>query len=322
MPIRIPDTLPGRAVLEAERIPLILEGRALRQDIRPMQVAIMNLMPDKIQTETQLLRAIGGTPLQVEVTLLHPGSHTSRNTAATHLSAFYKTLPEVAHRRFDALITTGAPVEHLPYEEVTYWDELRAVMDWADENVFSSFYICWGAQAALAHYYGIPKHVLPHKHSGVYPHRVIDPFEPLTAGFDPVFNVPVSRHTEVRAQDVQRVAALEVLAESGDTGLCLVQDASARRVFMFNHLEYDTETLKREYDRDAAAGMNPQVPANYFPGNDPAQPPQITWRAHRNLLFHNWINMVYQGTPFDLRDIDGATPGWLPQSAARQKEAA
>lgn len=310
MPIRIPDNLPGRAVLEKERVPLIYEERALRQDIRPLQIAILNLMPDKIQTETQLLRAMGGTPLQVEVTLLHMASHTSKNTAADHLTSFYRTQADVKERRFDALVMTGAPVENLAFEDVTYWDELTGVLDWAAASVYSSFFICWGAQAAMKHYYNIEKHILPQKQFGVYPHHIHDPFEPLTAGFDSVINVPVSRHTEVRTQDARARPELDVLAESEKTGLCLVQDAAARRVFMFNHLEYDAETLKREYDRDAAAGMNPQLPYNYFPGDDPRQKPEMTWRAHRTLLFHNWINMVYQGTPFDLAKLPATPPGW------------
>ncbi len=310
MPIKIPAGLPGRKTLEAERVPLIFEERALRQDIRPLQIAILNLMPDKIQTETQLLRALGGTPLQIELTLLHPATHHSKNTPHAHLESFYDTLERVQRQRFDALIMTGAPVEHLPYEEVTYWDELRQIMDWADQNVFSSLFICWGAQAALKHFYDIPKHGLPQKQFGVFSHTVRDPFEPLTAGFDNVFNVPVSRHTEVRAADLKKHDTLQTLVESEQTGLCLVQDSAARRVFMFNHLEYDAETLKREYDRDEAAGMKPQLPYNYFPGDNPARPPPMTWRAHRNLLFHNWINMVYQGTPFDLAALPGFGPGW------------
>ncbi|MCB9990491.1 MAG: homoserine O-succinyltransferase [Rhodospirillales bacterium] len=310
MPIKIPENLPGRATLEQERVPLIFEERALRQDIRPLQIALLNLMPDKIQTETQIIRALGGTPLQIEMTLLHTASHTSKHTPADHLSAFYKTPEDVADQRFDGMIMTGAPVGHLPFEEVTYWDELQQVMAWAEDHVYSCFFICWGALAAVHHYYDIPKTILPQKRFGIFPHKVRDPFEPLTAGFDNMFNVPVSRHTEVDAALVRAHEALDILVESDGSGLCLVQDEAARRVFMFNHLEYDRETLKREYDRDAAAGMNPQMPCNYYPDDDPAQPPVMSWRAHRNLMFHNWINMIYQGTPFNLDALPGTPPGW------------
>ena len=310
MPIKIPKDLPGRTVLEKERIPLIFEERALRQDIRPLQVAVLNLMPDKIQTETQLLRALGGTPLQVEVTLLHTASHTSKNTPQEHLNSFYQTPKDLQDRRFDALIMTGAPVGYLDFEDVTYWDELCRVMKWATTNVYSSFFICWGALAGMKYHYDVAKHVLPQKQFGIYPHKIHDPFEPLTAGFDNVINVPVSRHTEVCAKGVKARPELHILAESEKTGLCLVQDAAARRVFMFNHLEYDAETLKREYDRDKVAGMDPQLPYNYFPDDDPSKKPEMTWRAHRTLLFHNWLNIVYQGTPFDLADLGDTMPGW------------
>lgn len=310
MPVKIPADLPGRIVLERERVPLIFEDRAVRQDIRPLQIAILNLMPDKIPTETQLLRAIGGTPLQVEVTLLRPASHVGKTTPAVHLESFYKTLEEVRDRVFDALIMTGAPIGHLAFDDVSYWPELRDFLDRAPGQFYSSFFICWGALAALHHYYGIARHYLPHKLFGVFPHRTLEPFDPLTTGFDHVFNVPVSRFTRVDRADVEARPALQILAESDESGLCLLQDTQARRVFMFNHLEYDAETLKREYERDAAAGDNPALPRNYFPGDDPQKPPPITWRAHRNLLFHNWINMVYQGTPFDLSRLCVMPPGW------------
>lgn len=303
MPIKIPDALPGRAILEEERVPIITENVALRQDIRPLQFAILNLMPDKIRTETQLLRVLGATPLQIEVTLLHAGTHTSKNTSQDHLTAFYQTHKDVSDRAFDALIVTGAPVEHLDFEQVNYWPELKKIFDWAETNVFSSFFICWGAQAALYHYHGVAKHALPAKYSGIFPHRVVRPFEPLIAGFDDGFNVPVSRNTQVRHENIENIKALEVLAESEQTGLGLVHEPSKRRVYMFNHLEYDAETIQREFERDAAAGLNPAIPFNYFPGDDPKQSPAITWRAHRNLLFSNWINLVYQGTPYNINDM-------------------
>jgi homoserine O-succinyltransferase len=303
MPIKIPNDLPARKILEQERVPLITEDRALRQDIRPLQIALLNLMPDKIKTETQLLRIIGSTPLQVEMTLLRMASHESKNTSLDHLLAFYQTWDEVKDRKFDAIIVTGAPVEHVPFEDVTYWKELAAVMDWADTNVFSSFFICWGAQAALHHYHRLPKHDVGMKRFGVYLHNVLKPFEPLTAGFDDMFFVPVSRHTEILHKDVVKVPGLEILVESEESGICLIQEPAKRRVYMFNHLEYDAETLRAEYLRDQSTGLGTALPFNYFPDNNPDLTPRMTWRAHRNLLFGNWINMVYQGTPYNLADI-------------------
>lgn len=303
MPIKIPDTLPAAAILEAERIPLIREGRAAHQDIRPLRIALLNLMPNKIKTETQLLRLLGATPLQVEMTLVRIASHDSKNTSKDHLLAFYKTWDEIRDQKFDALIVTGAPVEHLPYAEVTYWPELTAILDWAERHVYSSFFICWGAQAALYHYHGVPKRDVPAKRFGVFDHRILMPFHPLIAGFDDVFPVPVSRHTEIQHEDAAKVAGLEILAEADETGLCLAYEPDRRRVYMFNHLEYDADTLSAEYFRDAQAGMDTALPFNYFPGNDPGNTPKITWRAHRTLLFSNWINMVYQGTPYDLNAL-------------------
>jgi len=315
MPIKIPDGLPGRAILEREKVPLILEGRALRQDIRPLQIAILNLMPDKITTETQLLRALGNTPLQIEVTLLHAASHTSKNTAAEHLTAFYQSHADVAHRQFDALIVTGAPVEQLDFKDVTYWPELTKIFDWAKTNVYSRLFICWGAQAALHHYYGIEKQLLAEKKSGLYLHALAHGFDPLTAGFDDFFDIPVSRHTEVRREDIAEHANLAILAESLQSGVGLVHDRASRDVYIFNHLEYDADTLKREYVRDHAAGLEPALPARYFPGNNPAAVPQVTWRAHRSLLFGNWINLVYQGTPYELGSVGRAGSTVLPLAA-------
>jgi len=300
MPIKIPNDLPAREVLEKERIPLIRADRAEHQDIRPLRIALLNLMPNKIATETQLLRVLGATPLQIEMTLLRIGSHESKNTSKEHLLAFYQTWDEVKDQKFDALVVTGAPVEHLAFDDVTYWPELQEIFDWAKTHVYSSFFICWGAQAALNYYHGVPKHDVPAKRFGVYHHRILTPFHPLIAGFDDSFPVPVSRHTEIRLEDAGKVADLEILAEADETGLCLAYEPQARRVYMFNHLEYDAETLKGEYDRDAAAGMNTALPHNYFPQNNPQKAPPITWRAHRTLLFSNWINMVYQGTPYNL----------------------
>lgn len=303
MPIKIPNDLPARAVLDRERVPVITEDVALRQDIRPLQIALLNLMPDKVRTETQLLRVLGGTPLQIEMTLLRAANHESRNTPIEHLTAFYKTWDEVRHHRFDALIVTGAPIEHLPFESVDYWDELAAIFEWTKANVYSGLFICWGAQAALHYFHGLPKYDVGEKHFGVFRHRVLKPFEPLTAGFDDFFFVPVSRYTEVRHHDIERVPDLEILVESEESGVCLIQDFARRRFYMFNHLEYDAETLLREYRRDRDSGLGTALPCNYFPDNDPELAPRMTWRAHRNLLFGNWINIVYQGTPYDLVEL-------------------
>ncbi len=310
MPIKIPNNLPARSILEKERVPLIVEDRALRQDIRPLQIALLNLMPDKIQTETQILRVLGATPLQIEMTLLRPATHESKNTPKEHLLAFYRTWADVKDRHFDALIVTGAPVEHMPFEDVTYWPELTGIFDWAATHVFSTFFVCWGAQAALHHYHRLPKHDVGSKRFGVYMHSVLKPFEPLTAGFDDFFFVPVSRHTEIRHGDVEKVPGLEIMVESRESGLCLLQDVAARRVYMFNHLEYDAETLRREYERDRSAGAGTALPFNYFPDNNPDLAPRMTWRAHRNLLFCNWINLVYQGTPYNLDSLADCPPGY------------
>lgn len=303
MPIKIPNDLPARSILEHEQVAVISETDALHQDIRPMQVALLNLMPDKQSTETQLIRVIGHTPLQVELTLLRTATYEAKHTAPEYLHTFYQTWEEVQHRRFDGLIVTGAPVEHLDYEEVAYWPELVDVMNWADTHVFSSFFICWGAQAALYHYHGIPKHDVGTKQFGVFPHRVVDRNSPLTAGFDDWLPVPVSRYTEIRAEDVAKVPPVQVLLESEETGLCLLEEARAQRIYMFNHLEYDAETLKREYLRDREQGKSIALPKYYFPGDDPEAAPRITWRAHRTLLFSNWMNFVYQGTPYDLNQL-------------------
>ena len=303
MPIKIPNDLPARAVLDRERVPVIIEDVALRQDIRPLQIALLNLMPDKVRTETQLLRVLGTTPLQIEMTLLRAANHESRNTPMEHLTAFYKIWNEVRDRRFDALIITGAPVEHLPFAEVHYWDELTQIFEWTKSNVYSGLFICWGAQAALHYFHGLPKYDVGEKRFGVFRHRALKPFEPLTAGFDDFFFVPVSRYTEVRHRDVATVPDLEILVESKESGICLIQDFARRRFYMFNHLEYDAETLLGEYRRDRDAGLGTALPFNYFPDNDPELAPRMTWRAHRNLLFGNWINMIYQGTPYDLAEL-------------------
>jgi homoserine O-succinyltransferase len=303
MPIRIPDDLPARKTLEDEGVLLIREHEALRQDVRPMQIALLNLMPEKIKTETQLARVIASTPLQVELTLLTTESYTPRNTSQEHMLAFYRPWRQVADRTFDGLIVTGAPIEEIPFEEVRYWDELTEIFDWARTNVLRSYNICWGAQAALYHYHGVPKRDLPRKLSGIYRHRVMAPNTPLMRGFNTQFDVPVSRFTETRRADIEAVSGLRVLAASDAAGLCMVEDTALGQVHVFNHFEYDTGTLAEEYARDLKAGRDIAAPESYFPGDDPARAPLNTWRCHGHLLFGNWINEIFQETPFDISRI-------------------
>jgi len=301
VPVKIPDSLPARGILEAENVFLIEEHQALQQDIRPLRIAILNLMPTKVATETQLLRLLGNTPIQVEVTLLHMSSHTSKNTSAEHLLEHYVSFDEVRDQRFDGLIVTGAPVETLPFEEVDYWPELTQVLDWAKSNVFSCFFICWGAQAALHHYHGVPKYPLAEKKFGVFPHLLKVRNERLVQGFDDEFFAPHSRHTETRREDILVRPELVLLAESDEAGVYLVQSADRRHVFVTGHSEYDPCTLQAEYTRDRDKGLPIAVPRHYFPQDDPSRAPLVRWRGHSNLLFSNWLNyFVYQETPFDL----------------------
>ena len=304
MPVKIPTTLPARATLELENIFIMDEERAIHQDIRPLRVAILNLMPTKIATETQLLRLLSNSALQVEVTLLHTATHESRNTDAEHLLNHYLTFDDVRHEKFDGLIITGAPVEQMSFEEVEYWDELTDIMDWTETHVESTFHICWGAQAGLYHRYGIPKYDLPRKMFGVFEHRVLAQTESLLRGFDDVFLAPHSRHTEIRRADVEQVSDLNILAESDEAGLYLLGTKDGRHLFATGHSEYDPLTLKGEYDRDVNKGLPIHVPRNYYPNDDPAQPPTVRWRSHANLLFSNWLNYyVYQVTPYDVNQI-------------------
>ncbi len=306
MPVKIPGTLPARAVLESENIFVMGEDRAVHQDMRPLRVAILNLMPTKIATETQLLRLIGNTALQVEITLLHTASHESKNTSAEHLLSHYRSFAQVRKQKFDGLIVTGAPVELMPFEEVDYWPELTEILDWAGTHVFSKLYICWGAQAALYHHYGIPKYSLARKVFGVFPHRVLARYHRLMRGFDDVFLAPHSRHTEVRRADIEHVRDLVVLAESDEAGIYVVASQDGRQTFVTGHSEYDVLTLKGEYDRDLANGLPIDVPRHYFPDDDPARPPLVRWRGHANLLFSNWLNyFVYQMTPYHRNEIPG-----------------
>jgi homoserine O-succinyltransferase len=304
MPVRIPETLPARAVLEGENIFVMGEERARHQDIRPLRVALLNLMPTKIVTETQFLRLLGNSPLQVEITLLHMASHRSKNVSEEHLINHYKSFPQVRRQKFDGLIITGAPVEDLPFEAVDYWPELAEVMDWSRTNVFASLFICWGAQAALHRFFGVPKHPLPRKMFGVFPHRTLEPRHELLRGFDDVFFAPHSRWTEIRRADLERVPELVLLAESDAAGVHILASRDGRMTFVTGHSEYDPLTLKQEYDRDVAKGLPIQVPVNYFPGDDPARPPVVRWRGHAALFFANWLNYsVYEYTPYDLREV-------------------
>jgi homoserine O-succinyltransferase/O-acetyltransferase len=307
MPVKIPATLPARATLERENIFIMDEERAARQDIRPLRVAILNLMPTKVTTETQLLRLLSNSALQVEVTLLHTATYESKNTNADHLLNHYLAFNDIRKEKFDGLIITGAPVEQMPFEEVEYWDELTHILDWAETNVESTFHICWGAQAGLYHRYGIPKYDLPQKMFGVYEHRILSSAvgaAPLLRGFDDIFLAPHSRHTEIRRKDIEEVNELQILAESDDAGVYIVGSKDGRRLFITGHSEYDPLTLKAEYDRDVSKGLPIHVPMNYYPNDDPRQEPTVRWRGHANLLYSNWLNYyVYQVTPYDLNQI-------------------
>ena len=304
MPVKIPTTLPARTVLENENVFVMDEDRALHQDIRALRVAILNLMPTKIATETQLLRLLSNSALQVEVTLLHTATYESKNTDADHLLRHYVTFDEIKNEKYDGLIITGAPVEQMPFEKVDYWEELTHIMDWGETNVESNFYICWGAQAALYHRYGIPKYDLPHKMFGVFEHRVLSPTEKLLRGFDDIFLAPHSRHTEIRRADIDRVNDIRMLAESDEAGVYIVGSKDGRHIFVTGHSEYDPLTLKGEYDRDVNKGLPIHVPINYYPQNDPSKAPHVRWRGHANLLYSNWLNYyVYQPTAFDPNDI-------------------
>jgi homoserine O-succinyltransferase len=309
MPIKIPDQLPARQTLQDENIFVMIEERAVHQDIRPLKIAILNLMPTKIATETQLLRLLGNTALQVEITLVRTSTYQSKNTPEEHLLTFYSTFDQIRDQKFDALIITGAPVEHLPFEEVDYWPELKEIMDWGFSNVFALFYICWGAQAALYHQFNIPKYPLPAKQFGIFPHHVIDKNVKLMRGFDDIFYAPHSRHTEIRREDIEKVPQLKILAESDEAGVYIVASDDGRQVFITGHSEYDPLTLKKEYERDLAAGLPIAMPVNYFEEDNPKKAPQVRWRGHAHLLFANWINYyVYQETPYDLTQYKRFSP--------------
>ena len=304
MPIQIPADLPARSALESENIFVMTDERAIRQDIRPLDIVIVNLMPTKIATETQLLRLLGNSPLQVNITLLRTAEHQSKNTPLQHLERFYKTFSEIRHRSFDGMIVTGAPVEHLPFEQVDYWQELLDIMTYANGHVFSTLYICWAAQAGLYHFYGVPKYDLPAKMFGVFRHSLREPFVPIFRGFDDEFFVPHSRHTEIRREDIMKVPELTLLSESEESGVYMAMARGGREFFITGHSEYSPYTLNDEYMRDLGKGLPINKPRNYYRNNDPAQGPVVRWRGHANLLFTNWLNYyVYQETPFRREDI-------------------
>jgi len=304
LPIKIPNQLPATGTLTRENIFVMTETRAITQDIRPLQILLLNLMPTKADTETQLARVLGNTPLQIELELIAPSGHVSKNTSQEHMLAFYKTFEEVKDRTFDGLVITGAPVENLPFEEVDYWPELCEIMEWSKTHVHSTLHICWGAQAGLYYHYGIPKRALPEKLFGVFLHTVEDPNFILFRGFDDQFWVPHSRHTTVNREDIEAVPELKILAASQEAGVYAVKTDGGHQIFLMGHAEYDWDTLKKEYDRDVAAGAVIQLPKHYFPNDDPAQTPVVTWRSCGNLLYSNWLNYnVYQTVPYDIRDI-------------------
>jgi len=304
MPIKIPDKLPATKQLRSENIFVMSEKKAMHQDIRPLKIAIVNLMPTKIATETQLLRLLSNSPLQVEIQFIQMRSHNSKNTSQEHLATFYKTFDSIKNERFDGMIITGAPVENLEFEEVDYWEELVEIMEWSTTHVTSTFHICWAAQAGLYYHYGVPKYQLPKKCSGVFKHKVNRPTSKLVRGFDNEFYAPHSRNTEVKAEDIKNVKDLEILADSKEAGVYIVFTKGGRRIFVTGHSEYDADTLANEYIRDLNKGINPEIPANYFPDDNPDRKPIVRWRSHASLLFSNWLNyFVYQITPYDIESI-------------------
>ena len=308
MPIKIPNDLPATEVLRNENIFVMTETRAMTQDIRPLKILILNLMPTKIDTETQLSRLLGNTPLQVEIDLMNTASHASKNTSQEHLLAFYKTFDDVKHNYYDGMIITGAPVELMEFEEVDYWDELCTIFEWTKKHVHSTFHICWGAQAGLYYHFGINKQKLDKKMFGIFPHKVDHKGSILFRGSDDIFMVPHSRHTTINREDIEAVDALKILASSEEAGVYAVSTDEGKQIFITGHSEYDANTLNKEYLRDKNAGLPIEIPKNYFPNDDDTLPPLVTWRSHANLLYSNWLNyFVYQTTPYDIENIDDAT---------------
>ena len=304
MPLNIPDGLPAVEILQNENIFVMSETKAMHQDIRPLHIVILNLMPVKTTTETHILRLLSNTPLQVEVTLMHTSQHISKNTSIDHLRTFYKTFDQIKGRKFDGLIITGAPIEHLEFEEVDYWEELKQIMDWSLHHVTSTMFICWGAQAGLYHFYHIPKYPLGKKMFGVFRHTINNPKIPLVRGFEEGFLAPHSRYTEVRKEDIEKNTNLELVSESKVAGVYIAISKDERQIFITGHSEYDPNTLKDEYERDLRKGMQIDLPVNYFPNDDPSKPPLASWKSHANLLYYNWLNYyVYQMTPFNMEEI-------------------
>lgn len=303
MPIKIPDDLPATSVLEAEGVMVMREADAIRQDIRPLKIGLLNLMPNKVTTETQIARLLGATPLQVELTLVRITNHVARNTPSDHMLSFYRPWVEVSDEKFDGFVITGAPVERLPYEEVTYWDEMQRVFEWTQTHVHRTFNICWAAQAAVYHFHGMPKYDLDQKAFGIFRQRNLESSSPYLRGFSDDFALPVSRWTEVRADDIPSGRGLKVLVDSVESGLCLLEDPKRRSLYMFNHVEYDTTSLADEYFRDLQLAPDTPLPVNYFPANDVTRKPENRWRGHAHLLFGNWINEMYQSTPYDMELI-------------------
>ena len=304
MPIQIPNNLPATEILQQENIFVMTQNRAVSQDIRPLEIVLLNLMPTKIATETQFSRLLGNTPLQVKLELMHMRTHQSKNTSQDHLLSFYKSFDELKDRKFDGMVITGAPVENMPFEDVDYWNELTQIMEWSKTNVHSTIHICWGAQAGLYYHYGVPKQALPQKLFGVYPHRAEYKRSILMRGFDDIFWVPHSRHTTVLREDIEKVPGLKILASSEEAGIYAVMSKEGRQIFITGHSEYDPLTLKSEYDRDKKLGLPIQPPDNYFPNNDDTKDPIVLWRGHANLLFSNWLNyFVYQTTPYNIMSI-------------------
>ena len=305
MPITLPENLPAFNVLRNEGVMVMSPERAARQDIRPLRIGLLNLMPKKIQTENQFARLIGATPLQIDFQLIRMTEHQTKNTAAEHMETFYRPFAEVedSGEKFDGLIITGAPIEHLPYEEVTYWEELTRVFNWTQTHVQSTLGVCWGGMAAIYHFHGVPKHILAAKAFGCVRHQNCSPASPFLRGFSDDMVIPVSRWTELRRDEINAVPGLQILIDSAQTGPCLVADPGKRSLYLFNHFEYDSDTLKQEYDRDVAAGKPINIPENYYPDNDPSQKPLNRWRSHAHLLYGNWINDIYQTTPYEISDI-------------------
>jgi len=303
MPLNISDNLPAVKILEKENIFVMKETRAVHQDIRPLQILLLNLMPVKITTETQILRLLSNTPLQVEITLIYTKMHLSKNTPKEHLDAFYQTFDDISIHKYDGMIITGAPIEHLEFEEVDYWEEMVRIMDWADQHVTSTMFLCWASQAGLYHHYGIPKYMMKEKMFGIFNHKVYNKTNLIVRGFDDEFFAPHSRYTEVRRKDIEKVKDLEILADSNDAGIYLVASKDYKRIFVTGHSEYDPVTLKSEYERDITKGLDIKLPKNYYPDDDPKQMPEVKWRSHANLLFSNWLNYcVYQLTPYILEN--------------------